>query len=547
MKKYLRKIGFGMVVIVVVMGMLSCASLGKKSPETMPKKQIEAILDGMNWSDFNDIERLEKEYPDAWFKGPIKWIVTDTEKDIWKKLKTLDEKKAFVEWFWKRRDVNTGLFAEADNEFRKEFYKRVVWAEKRFYRERWSRGWQSDRGMIHIVFGPPGSRIDYFPMEYDLYGYVSDYLRGTGYEVESWRYSTFVGEQFPFDTMAGDFYVIFLNRYGTGGYELFGKDVDLFIWRISRDYLSAIERMMELINEYAVKDKYLEFPGYQVSGQSPKEKNPEFKGELEFKAQLLEEMTTPNYLFLTVEIPVKGLAFVPKVIPAPSDKQQLNQEKSFLSRVLVEIMLTDNRNKSLGKIVQDLEFEFLEDELKSWSQDKLMCLILVPYQNQKRPDRLDIHLKEMMKLKEGKFSIQPSYPPEIGRSLKLSTPLFIKKALKPLCLFRSPEKSETIYSLMVVDGDNKFRKDEKIFAGYYFVSGLPKVDIRHELLDEKREIIIILPVDKVNIQSFENIGEVFFPVPISDESKECSYVLKVSIENGVWKEGSEIKFEILGY
>jgi len=104
-----------------------------------------------------------------------------------------DEKektKRFVE-YWKTKDPSPG---NEENEVFQEYYGRVNFANEQFshYRE----GWQSDRGMVFIILGPPNN-VDRHPFEYDSKPY------------EIWQYYE-INRSFTFldETGFGDYRLI---------------------------------------------------------------------------------------------------------------------------------------------------------------------------------------------------------------------------------------------------------------------------------------------------------------------------------------------------
>lgn len=92
---------------------------------------------------------------DSWTQGPPSLILTDAEKDVYRKLKAPEEKMQFIKIFWLRRDP---ILRTTENEFKLEFYRRVDFANQN-YAEGNLPGWQTARGQVYIQFGPP-SRID---------------------------------------------------------------------------------------------------------------------------------------------------------------------------------------------------------------------------------------------------------------------------------------------------------------------------------------------------------------------------------------------------
>jgi GWxTD domain-containing protein len=83
-----------------------------------------------------------------WGEGPVKWLMTDSEKAAWAAAKTDDERAAYVETFWKARDL------EGDHTFRPAFEKRVAFADANFNQGE-TRGSLTDRGMVFVLLGPP--------------------------------------------------------------------------------------------------------------------------------------------------------------------------------------------------------------------------------------------------------------------------------------------------------------------------------------------------------------------------------------------------------
>ena len=97
--------------------------------------------------------RLRKELNSPyskWLDEEVRWIISDEERTAFKRLQTDDEKQAFIEQFWLRRDPTPDT---EENEFKEEHYRRIAWANDRFASG--VPGWKTDRGQIYIKFGPP--------------------------------------------------------------------------------------------------------------------------------------------------------------------------------------------------------------------------------------------------------------------------------------------------------------------------------------------------------------------------------------------------------
>jgi GWxTD domain-containing protein len=80
-----------------------------------------------------------------WGEGPVRWIMTDGEKEMWKTLPDGNARIAFVETFWGARDPA----------FRKEFERRVAFADANLAQDEEQLGSLSDRGMVFVLLGPP--------------------------------------------------------------------------------------------------------------------------------------------------------------------------------------------------------------------------------------------------------------------------------------------------------------------------------------------------------------------------------------------------------
>jgi GWxTD domain-containing protein len=90
----------------------------------------------------------------AEFLSQGRYIITRSEEKIFLELPAA-QRDAFIAEFWKRRDPDP--YSE-ENEFKSEYFSRLETANRLFAREG-KPGWMTDRGRIHILFGPPFDRI----------------------------------------------------------------------------------------------------------------------------------------------------------------------------------------------------------------------------------------------------------------------------------------------------------------------------------------------------------------------------------------------------
>jgi GWxTD domain-containing protein len=125
----------------------------------------------------------------------VRYIITKEESHTFLDIPD-EEREAFKEEFWKRRDPDPNT---EENEFQLEYFKRMDESDELFISEG-KPGWMTDRGRIYILFGPPLDRITY-PMGYSSASRCQ----------EVWYY--------------GDFPVVFVDNTCTGTYRLVTYDL----------------------------------------------------------------------------------------------------------------------------------------------------------------------------------------------------------------------------------------------------------------------------------------------------------------------------------
>jgi GWxTD domain-containing protein len=96
-----------------------------------------------------------------WLNEDVAYIIDETERAAFLRLRNDEERDEFVEQFWLRRDPTPNT---KTNEFREEHYHRISYANEHFASMR--PGWQTDRGYIFIVYGPP-DEIESHPRKND--------------------------------------------------------------------------------------------------------------------------------------------------------------------------------------------------------------------------------------------------------------------------------------------------------------------------------------------------------------------------------------------
>jgi GWxTD domain-containing protein len=152
---------------------------------------------------------LEKELAGPWKKWmneDVAYIITDEERQAFKRLATDEERQQFVEQFWLRRDPTPDT---EENEYKEEHYRRIEYANDHYASG--IPGWKTDRGMIYIKYGA-ADEVESHPSGGS---YQRPYEEGGGetstYPFEDWRYRYIEGVgtnviiEFVDATMTGEY------------------------------------------------------------------------------------------------------------------------------------------------------------------------------------------------------------------------------------------------------------------------------------------------------------------------------------------------------
>jgi GWxTD domain-containing protein len=143
-----------------------------------------------------------------WLEEDVRWIITDEERDAFKKLSNDEERDQFIEQFWLRRDPTPDT---VENEYKEEHYRRIAYANEHFAAG--IPGWRTDRGRIYIMYGPADSTETHpsggtytRPME-EGGGTTSTYP----FEIWNYRYLEGIGQnidiEFVDPCMCGDYHM----------------------------------------------------------------------------------------------------------------------------------------------------------------------------------------------------------------------------------------------------------------------------------------------------------------------------------------------------
>ena len=101
-----------------------------------------------------------------------KYIAKEFEKDQWNKLHDVNSKRAFLSKFWEKKDTDPTTKL---NEYKRDYYDRVNYANKNFSNLSRGEGWKTDRGRVYITYGEPGEierfQNEYYSKPYEIWQY----------------------------------------------------------------------------------------------------------------------------------------------------------------------------------------------------------------------------------------------------------------------------------------------------------------------------------------------------------------------------------------
>jgi GWxTD domain-containing protein len=157
-----------------------------------------------------------------WLEEEVVYIITPTERQVFRDLTSDRERDFFIEAFWKHRDPTPGT---DKNEFREEHNRRIAHAN-RYFRGTGRPGWKSDRGKVYIILGEPRTTRPY---------------TGTDavYPAEVWSYQGVVAPGLP-----SEFDLIFFQKGRIGDYVLYDPAGD-GPWSLMTNYRGTLGDYLE--------------------------------------------------------------------------------------------------------------------------------------------------------------------------------------------------------------------------------------------------------------------------------------------------------------
>jgi len=155
-----------------------------KKPATPPRETVAKPLTEKQIRRQKEKLRKELETPyRKWLTEDVTYIITDEERQAFKKLQTDEERDQFIEQFWLRRDPTPDTI---ENEYKEEHYRRIAYANEHYASG--IPGWKTDRGRFYIMYGPP-DEIESHPAGGQYERPIDEGGGETStYPFEQWRY-----------------------------------------------------------------------------------------------------------------------------------------------------------------------------------------------------------------------------------------------------------------------------------------------------------------------------------------------------------------------
>lgn len=303
-----------------------------------------------------------------WLDEEVVYIISPLEKEVFLKLQTDRERNLFIKAFWNHRDPTSG---SPENEFKKEHYRRINYANHFFGRSAPIQGWKTDRGRIYIILGEPN----------DVQRFEG---KTTVYPSEVWFYQGKSSIGLP-----PGFHLVFFQEGGSGKYRLYSPLKDgpqalmTFYYGDPIDYLGAYRQLKELEPDLAEVSLTL-IPGEQaVAAGRPsmssdillqrvemapvrnlKEKYAQ--KFLDYK-DIVEVEYSTNYILndslITIVKDPCGIYFVHYAI----EPQRLSVnmfENKYYTTLKLNGKISDIKGETVNQFEKNISLEFNEEEIK---------------------------------------------------------------------------------------------------------------------------------------------------------------------------------------
>jgi GWxTD domain-containing protein len=506
---------------------------------------VQSEEDG-NGRDTDALMREEAEdYFRKWLEEDVVYVITGEERSVFESLTTAEEKEQFIEQFWFRRDPDPKT---AENEFKEEHYRRIAYTNERYFAGK--PGWQTDRGRIYIIHGPP-AEIQSHPTG----GMYDRELRAGGgetyaYPWEMWRYRNI-------DGIGDDIMLEFVDKSMTGEYRLShtpeeDKDALLYIPANSAgptfaEMSGRQQRWERIAFTPANRHTYWDAPqGYRD--------NPFYRYEIYSKVHTppnikykdLQELVKVNIEFVNLPFSVRQDYFRLNdlQILVPITVQIHNKDLAFeleegkhVARVAVYGLVTGINNRVALEFDDDLVTSLRAEELEVGLQRLSVYQKVVPL-DMKMRYKVDVVVKDMNTGHTGVLR-QAIVPPRFDDTQMATSSFILSDYIEVL---------ETVPDIneMFVLGDVKVRPSlDKEFPqgqdlGLYFQvynmgidqsTMTPALSLKYRLMKDGDVLKEIVDEDGESVQFFTNRRTVLVKVFALESLPPGDYQIQVEIKD----------------
>lgn len=354
----------------------------------------------------------------TWLDEEVVYIISPVEKEVFLKLGTDRERDLFIQAFWKQRDPTPGT---EENEFRKEHYRRIGYANHFFGRGTPKAGWRTDRGRIYIILGDPND-IQRFEGKTQVY------------PTEVWFYQGLTKQGLP-----PGFSVVFFQEGGTGEYKLYSPLRDgpqglmTSYFGDSMDYMAAYEQLREFEPDLAEVSLTL-IPGerrlisgrptmssdiliQRIEGTPLREIKEKYAQKFLDYKDIVEVEYSANYIGSDSLVKVikdsSGTYFVHYAIEP--ERLSVNQfEKKYYTTLMLNGMAVDQNGRTIYQFEKTISLEFNQDQIDQVS-------------------RLPLSIRDMFPLIPGEYRISILVKNEVSKEFtSIERDVFIPSPLDKL-------------------------------------------------------------------------------------------------------------------
>jgi len=416
------------------------------------------------------VKDLPEKYQ-KWLDEEVVYIITPKEKEVFLRLENDRERELFIEAFWKQRDPNPNT---PENEFRKEHFRRISYANQWFGRDTPGAGWQTAMGRIYIILGEPNS-IDKFENLTEIYPTII------------WFYDGKAEYGLP-----NAFNVVFFKREGAGDWTLYspvkyGPAAFLINYKGDvSDHLSAYEELMQAepaiagISLTLIPGESMVNPAPSIASEvliqakipsAPREKVKDAYAEkfykykdsvgVEYTANYIDNDFTANVIRDR-----SGMSFVhfliePKRLSIERDRNR------FYTILQVNVIVSDPKGIPVYQYEKDIPIELSKDQVtkikdRLFSFQDLFPLVEGTY-------KLNLLLKNMISKEFTSAETRITVPP--ASSLEMS-PLVLANRINENSEFRGKNKPYLIQEVQLTPSPrNDFALKDTLYL-FFQVQGL---------------------------------------------------------------------------